>query len=90
MTEPFKGKCFNCDKEGHLARNCPSPKRARINTSSAEEWATFEEEFQTPPQGQREDRISASIRAFTDLSLEEKGQFMSRMNEGPTEDFQDA
>jgi hypothetical protein len=90
MTEPFKGKCFNCNKEGHLARNCPSPKCTRINTSSAEVWATFEEEFQRPPQGQREDHISASIRAFTDLSLEEKGQFMSRMNEGPAEDFQEA
>jgi hypothetical protein len=90
MTEPFKGKCFNCDKEGHLARNCPSPKRARINTFSAAEWATFEEEFQGPPPGQREDHISASIHAFTDLSLEEKGQFMSRMNDESTEDFQKA
>jgi hypothetical protein len=90
MTDPFKGKCFNCNKEGHLARNCPNPKHARINTSSASEWVAFEEEFQGPPQGQREDRISTSIHAFMDLFLEEKGQFMSRMNEGTMEDFQEA
>ena len=25
---PFKGKCFNCDKEGHRAADCKTPKRA--------------------------------------------------------------
>lgn len=26
---PFKGKCYNCDKEGHLARDCRQPKREK-------------------------------------------------------------
>ena len=30
---PFRGKCFNCEMEGHIARNCKAPKRAHINTA---------------------------------------------------------
>ena len=48
VERPFKGKCFNCEMEGHIARNCKAPKRARINTADAEEWATLEEEFAEP------------------------------------------
>ena len=29
---PFRGQCFNCDEFGHLARDCPKPKRGRAST----------------------------------------------------------
>jgi len=28
-STPFQGKCHNCDKMGHMARNCREPKRAQ-------------------------------------------------------------
>ena len=88
---PFKGKCFNCEMEGHIARNCKAPKRARINTANAEEWATLEEEVLEPGKENSDDRIGSSIRAFSELSLEEKGEFVARMNQGESpQDFQRA
>ena len=77
--------------EGHIARNCKAPKRARINTADAEEWATLEEEFAESNKRSNNDRIKSSIRAFSELSLEEKGEFVARMNRGESsQDFQEA
>ena len=88
---PFKGKCFNCKEEGHISRNCKAPRHARINTVNAEEWATLEEEFSEQNSGSSDDRIESSIRAFSKLSLEEKGEFVARMNRGESpQDFQKA
>ena len=88
---PFKGKCFNCKMEGHIARNCTAPRRARINTADAEGWAAIEEEFAESNKGSHNDHIESSIRAFSELSLEEKGEFVARMNRGEsTQDFQEA
>ena len=91
MEHPFKGKCFNCDMEGHISRNCKAPRRERINTANAEEWATLDEEFPEQSRGSSDDRIESSIRAFSELSLEEKGEFVARMNQGESpQDFQKA
>ena len=88
---PFKGKCFNCEMEGHIARNCTAPRRAHINTVDAEGWAAIEEEFAEPNKGDHNNRIESSIRAFSELSLEEKGEFVARMNQGESsQDFQEA
>ena len=88
---PFKGKCFNCEEEGHISRNCKAPRCAHINTANAEEWATLEEEFSEQNNGTSDDRIKSSIHAFSELSLEEKGEFIARMNRGESpQDFQKA
>ena len=88
---PFKGKCFNCNVEGHISQNCKAPRRARINTANAEEWAVLEEEFSEQGKGNSDDRIESSIRTFSELSLEEKGKFVARMNQGESpQDFQKA
>ena len=88
---PFKGKCFNCEEEGHISRNCKAPRHARINMANAEEWATLEEEFSEQNNGSSNDRIESSIRAFSELSLEKKGEFVARMNRGESpQDFQKA
>ena len=88
---PFKGKCFNCEMEGHIVRNCKAPKRTHINTVDAEEWATLEEEFLGQNRGTSDDRIKSSICAFSELSLKEKGEFVARMNQGESsQDFQEA
>ena len=88
---PFKGKCFNCDMEGHISWNCKAPRHKRINTANTEEWATLEEEFPEQDRGNSDDRIESSIRAFSELSLKEKGKFIARMNQGESpQNFQKA
>ena len=88
---PFKGKCFNCKMEGHIVRNCTAPRRARINAADAEGWAAIEEEFVGPNKGNHNEHIKSSIHAFSELSLEEKGEFVARMNQGESpQDFQEA
>ena len=88
---PFKGKCFNCDVEGHISRNCKAPRRMHINTANAEEWATLEEKYSEQGRGNSNDRIESSIHAFSELSLEEKGEFIARMNQGESpQDFHKA
>ena len=88
---PFKGKCFNCDVEGHISRNCKAPRRERINTANAEEWATLDEEFPEQNRGNSDNHIESFICAFLKLSLEEKGKFIARMNRGESpQDFQKA
>jgi hypothetical protein len=47
--EPFKGKCYNCDKMGHMANACRQPKRPRqqgkkATNDATEETAADEEE----------------------------------------------
>ena len=91
VERPFKGKCFNSDIEGHISRNCKAPRCERINTVNTEKWATLDEEFSEPSRGNSDDRIESSIRAFSELSLEEKGEFVARMNQGESpQDFQKA
>ena len=59
--------------------------------ADVEEWATLEEEFSEPSKRSNNDRIESSIRAFSELSLEEKGEFVARMNRGESpQDFQEA
>jgi hypothetical protein len=33
----FQGKCYNCQKEGYMARKCPEPKREKMRATKAEE-----------------------------------------------------
>ena len=91
---PFKGKCFNCEKEGHIARECTAPKCSYINMAQIDDWATFEEGTQDSTYSKEDDHLTSSIRAFTNLSLQEKQEFVARMNqelsEGEQQDFQKA
>ena len=77
--------------EGHITWNCTAPRRAHINTVDTEGWAAIEEEFAEPNKGNHNDCIESSIHAFSKLSLEEKGKFVARMNQGESpRDFQEA
>ena len=77
--------------EGHISRNCKAPRCEHINTVNAEEWATLDDKFSEQSRGNSDNRIESSIRAFSELSLEEKSKFVARMNQGESpQDFQKA
>ena len=84
-----KVKCFNCDKKGHISRNCPRPRRAHITETettdllSEADGDTLVDFTPTPmPSFTSPQEV---IRAYQALSLSEKQQFV---NELSTEDNQ--
>ena len=58
---PFRGKCFNCKKEGHITRDCTTPKRSHINTAHIDDWATFEEGTLDLTYTKEDNRLMSSI-----------------------------
>ncbi len=84
-----EGRCFECDKQGHIAGNCPSKKAHvwAIKTPETSETAsvvseTFTEETSTAS-------IASQISKLTDEERDELIAAMQGFEEGE-EGFQDA
>lgn len=61
-------KCYNCDKPGHIARNCDLPKKDRNARPNAQQP-------RPPPRGgvaQAQDRAQQVVEGFDALSLDEE------------------
>ena len=84
-----KVKCFNCDDKGHISRNCPKPRRSRINgAESADLLSDADGETlvdYTPMPSTSSTSPQEVIRAYQALSLDEKQQFVDELS---TEDHQ--
>ncbi len=84
-----EGCCFECDKQGHIARNCPSKKaRARATrTPDASETASIISE--TPTEETSTASIASQISKLTDEERDELIVAMQGFEEGE-EGFPDA
>ena len=88
-TDLSKVKCFNCDKKGHISRNCPKPRRSRIaGAESADLLSEADGETlvdYTPMPVNSSTSPQEVIRAYQALSLDKKQQFVDELS---TEDNQ--
>ena len=84
-----KVKFFNCNKKGHISRNCPRPRRAHIAETKTMDLLSETDRDTlvdyTPAPASSSTSPQEVIRAYQALSLNEKQQFVDELS---TEDNQ--
>ena len=76
-------KCFNCDKIGHIARQCCAPKKARINYIIDEPEEMTNQQVPLTPDG----ILNNALFMFNHLSEDLKDQFIQKYK-GDSQNFQ--
>ena len=89
----FAGKCFNCDRVGHMQRECRSPPRKQTCARAAQENENIMDEGETLVDWTRQesyDLVQSALRTISVLSDEEKQALIRHMNNAGEQDFQTA
>jgi hypothetical protein len=89
----FAGKCFNCDKMGHMQRECRSPPRKKTRARATQEDESSMGEGETAVDWTRQeayDPVQSALRTISVLSDEEKQALIGHMNNAGEQDFQTA
>ena len=79
-----EGRCFTCNKQGHLARNCPdkptkTSDKGKVKARTAE-TEPLDSEYEAEPQN-KEGRATAVIRLARSMNEEEKINFLMQVIE---------
>ena len=84
-----EGCCFKCDKQGHIARNCPSKKTCIHTTRTPDTSETTSVISETPTEETMTSSIASQISKLTD---EERDKLITAMQgfEEEGTGFQDA
>ena len=82
-TQRREGRCFTCNKQGHLARNCldksaKTPDKGKVKARTAE-TEPIDSENEAEPQD--EDKARAVVRLARSMKEEEKVDFLMRVIE---------
>ena len=85
----FKGICYNCGQEGHPARLCCRPKKARARAMNLNEGASLID-WEEPATPSAYDPVQSALSTIAVLSAEEKQALICHMNEAGEQDFQTA
>ena len=84
----FKGICYNCGQEGHPARLCRRPKKARARTTNLSEGASPIDWEEPATTTSSYDPVQSALSTIAVLSAEEKQALICHMNEAGEQDFQ--
>ena len=82
------GKCFNCYKEGHFARNCPHPRQSKIAEASMDNWAETEDGTLVDYPSTPTDIVANTIQAFRSMTTEQRQQMEQELGVNQNQDFQ--
>ena len=81
----MEGRCYECSKQGHLARDCPQkksnprlPQKPSYIKMVQEE---YEEEQEEEEQGQEPDEMSELVTRMLNFSDEKKVKWMNAMQD---------
>ena len=85
----FKGICYNCGQEGHPARLCRRPKKARARATHPSEEASLID-WEEPTTTLSYDPVQSALSTIAVLSAEEKQALICHMNKAGEQDFQTA
>jgi hypothetical protein len=89
----FVGKCFNCDKMGHMQRECRSPPRGQARARATQEDENIMDEGETLVDWTRQefyDPVQSVLCTISILLDEEKQALVGHMNNAGEQDFQTA
>jgi len=89
----FAGKCFNCDRTGHMQRECRSPPRKKTRARATQENEGSVDEGETLVDWTKQepyDPVQSALRTISVLSEEEKQALIGHMNNMGEQDFQTA
>jgi hypothetical protein len=89
----FAGKCFNCDKMGHMQRECRSPPRKKTRARATQESESSVDEGETLADWMRQeayDPVQSALCTISVLSDKEKQALIGHMNNAGEQDFQTA
>jgi hypothetical protein len=86
-----KGRCFECGKQGHLARLCPDKKtRARTTTTSSSASISDTSSVFSEPKSQASDWTSSSLADYVrKMTVEERDDFVEHLTGGKVEEEED-
>ena len=78
MKFHLEGRCFECEKQGHIARNCPTKKTKARSAKVEEDQQKIVEELTTW-------LVNDMIMRATKFSDEERSAFIQGLQEGEEE-----